>query len=63
MGHLMSMVLLTLVMALRLCTAQIDPSSYPDLERTISFSFYLAAAVCLPGLFLSVIRGRVHGID
>ncbi|MCH2355414.1 MAG: MFS transporter [Pseudomonadales bacterium] len=61
LGQLMSMVLFTLVMALSLGTAQIEPSSYPALERTISFSFYLAAAVCLPGLYLSVIRGRVHG--
>ena len=60
LGQLSSMVLVTLVMALNFGSAQIEPSSYPDLEKTISFSFYLAAAICLPGLFLSAVRGRIH---
>lgn len=60
LGQMASMVLVTLVMALQLGSSQIEPSSYPVLEQAISFSFYLAAGLCLPGLFLSVVRGRVH---
>jgi hypothetical protein len=54
------MVLVTLVMALNFGTAQIEPSSYAELEKTISFSLYLAAAICLPGLLLSAVRGTIH---
>jgi EmrB/QacA subfamily drug resistance transporter len=60
LGQLTSMVLVTLVMALNFGTAQIEPASYIELEKTISFSFYLAAAICLPGLVLSAVRGTIH---
>jgi len=60
LGQLSSMVLVTLVMALNFGTAQIEPSSYAELEKTISFSLYLAAAICLPGLLLSAVRGTIH---
>ncbi|MFT7472250.1 MAG: EmrB/QacA subfamily drug resistance transporter [Kiritimatiellia bacterium] len=60
LGQLSSMVLVTLVMAINFGAAQIEPSSYSELEKTISFSFYLAAAICLPGLLLSAVRGTIH---
>ncbi len=60
-GQMISMVLVTLSMALNLGSAQIQPSSYPDLERAISFCFYLAALLCLVGLVLSAVRGKLHG--
>ncbi|MCH7817243.1 MAG: MFS transporter [Proteobacteria bacterium] len=63
LGQMTSMVLVTLLVALNLGTAQIEPSSYPMLERAISSSFFLAAALCLPGVFLSVARGRVHALE
>ncbi|MBL4572554.1 MAG: MFS transporter [Gammaproteobacteria bacterium] len=63
LGQLSSMVLVTLVMALNFGAAQIEPSSYSELEKTISFSFYLAAAICLPGLLLSAIRGTIHSTE
>lgn len=63
LGQLSSMVLVTLVMALNFGAAQIEPSSYSELEKTISFSFYLAAAICLPGLVLSAVRGTIHSTE
>ncbi len=60
LGQMVSMVIVTLVVALQFGNAQIEPSSYPLLERTISFSFFLAAGLCLPGILLSMLRGRVH---
>ena len=63
LGQLSSMVLVTLVMALNFGAAQIEPSSYFELEKTISFSFFLAAAICLPGLVLSAVRGTIHSTE
>ena len=63
LGQLSSMVLVTLVMAINFGAAQIEPSSYSELEKTISFSFYLAAAICLPGLLLSAVRGTIHSTE
>jgi len=63
LGQLSSMVLVTLVMALNFGGGQIEPASYSELENTISFSFYLAAAICLPGLLLSAVRGTIHSTE
>ena len=59
-GQLSSMVLVTLVMALTFGATQIESTNYSELEKTISISFYIAAALCLPGLFLSAVRGTIH---
>ena len=60
LGQLFSMVLITLIMALTFGATQIEPANYFELEKTIRFSFYLAAGLCVPGLFLSAVRGTIH---
>lgn len=60
LGQMVSMVLVTLVVALQFGDAPIEPSSFPVLEQAISFCFFLAAGLCLPGIVLSLARGRVH---
>ena len=60
LGQLFSMVLITLIIALTFGATQIEPANYVELEKTIRFSFYLAAGLCVPGLFLSAVRGTIH---
>jgi len=63
LGQMSSMVLVTLVMAVTLGSVQIEPSVYPSLEQAISLSFFIAAVLCVPGLYLSASRGRLHSQD
>ncbi|MES3008278.1 MAG: MFS transporter [Pseudomonadota bacterium] len=60
LGQLTSMVLVTLMLTLFLGTEAISPSSHALLERTIHLSFALAALLCVPGIILSLARGRLH---
>ena len=60
LGQLTSMTLVTLAMGLLLGNADIRPQNYPQLEQAIRLSFSIAAALCVPGLLLSMNRGRVH---
>jgi EmrB/QacA subfamily drug resistance transporter len=60
LGQLTSMVLVTLSLAIILGSVQISPGYYAVLEKSIKFSFTLAALLCLPGLFFSLVRGRIH---
>ncbi len=61
LGQLSSMVLVTLVLALVMGNIPIEAGNYPLLEQAIRLSFGLAAAVCVPGIILSLRRGRLHG--
>jgi len=60
LGQLTSMVLITLSLAIILGSVQISPGYYAVLEKSIKFSFTLAGLLCLPGLFFSLVRGRIH---
>ncbi len=60
LGQLGSMVLVALAMSLLIGDRLIDSSTLPQLEQSIQFSFSLAAAICVPGILLSILRSRMH---
>lgn len=59
-GQLNSMVIVTLAFTLVMGNTPISPETYPQLARAISLSFSIGVALCLPGILLSLARGRVH---
>lgn len=60
LGQLNSMVLVTMVLSLVVGATAITPDNLPALERAIRLSFLIAALLCLPGIVLSLRRGRLH---
>lgn len=60
LGQLASMVLVSLMLALFMGNSGIEPDSYPQLASSIRFSFGVAALLCIPGIALSLARGRMH---
>ncbi len=60
-GQLSSMVIVTLAFTLVMGNNTVSPETYPQLARAISLSFSIGVALCLPGIVLSLVRGRVHG--
>ncbi len=60
LGQMTSMILVTLALAITLGPVQISPEYFPLLEQSIKFSFTLAALLCLPGLYFSLVRGQIH---
>ncbi len=60
LGQLSSIVLVTLAMTLIMGAAPLTPENYPLLQSAIQLSLGIAAALCLPGIVLSLVRGRVH---
>lgn len=60
LGQLNSMVLVALALNLTMGGVLIDEHSLPQLEQGITLSFTIAALICLPGLLLSLGRGRIH---
>ncbi len=60
LGQLTSMILVSLMLTLFMGNTAISPDNYPVLEQTISITFALAAILCLPGIALSLGRGRLH---
>lgn len=59
-GQMGSMGIVAMVFALTLGPVQITPEIYPQLDRALSLSFRIAAALCLPGIFVSLVRGRLR---
>lgn len=59
-GQLCSMMLVAFAMSLIVGDSVIDASNLPALEQAIRLSFSIAAAICLPGIFLSLTRGKMH---
>ncbi len=59
-GQMSSMMLVTLVFALMIGSVQIQPENYPALESAIRTIFTIAAALCIPGLYFSLARGRLR---
>lgn len=60
LGQLNSMVLVTLAIALMMGSTPISPESAPLLARAVDLSFTLGAVLCIPGIILSLVRGRMH---
>lgn len=60
LGQLGSMVLVALAMSLLIGDRLIDRGTLPQLEQSIQFSFGVAAAICVPGILLSILRRRMH---
>lgn len=63
LGQMSSMALVMLIFALTLGAARITPERYTELESAIRLSFTVAAILCLPGLYFSLIRGRMRPAD
>ncbi len=63
LGQLNSMVLVALALNLTLGSRVIDQSSLMQLEQGIALSFTIAALICLPGIVLSLRRGRIHSLQ
>jgi EmrB/QacA subfamily drug resistance transporter len=60
LGQLSSMALVTLVFALTIGPVEINPSNYGILNIAIRIIFTTAAIFCLPGIVLSLARGKVR---
>jgi EmrB/QacA subfamily drug resistance transporter len=60
LGQLNSMVLVTLSIALIMGNTPIGPDSAPLLAQAVDLSFTLGALLCIPGIVLSLVRGRLH---
>lgn len=60
LGQMNSMVLVTLVFALVIGQVEIKPENYAELQRAITICFSISAILCLPGIALSLARGKVH---
>jgi EmrB/QacA subfamily drug resistance transporter len=59
-GQLNSMVLVTLVLGVVMGNTVINAESLPQLAQAIDLSFWIAGFICLPGIALSLARGRLH---
>jgi EmrB/QacA subfamily drug resistance transporter len=57
-GQVTSMGIVAMVFALLLGPVQITPDIYPQLEHALRWCFGVSAAFCLPGIYLSLVRGR-----
>ena len=60
LGQLSSMALVTLVFALTIGPVEINPSNYGILNIAIRIIFTTAAIFCLPGIVLSLARGKIR---
>ncbi len=59
-GQMTSMVLVTLMFALMIGSVEIIPDNYPALENAIRTTFMIAALLCIPGIILSMARGKLR---
>jgi EmrB/QacA subfamily drug resistance transporter len=60
LGQTCSMGIVAMMFALTMGPVQITPAIYGDLARGIRLSFILCTALCIPGIFFSLVRGRVR---
>jgi len=60
LGQMSSMMLVALVFALFIGQVEIVPENYALLQKAIQISFSIAAMLCLPGLYFSIARGKIH---
>lgn len=59
-GQLVSMAIVTLAIGILLGEAAIERETLGNLQTAISLSYAVAALLCIPGIFLSLVRGRLH---
>lgn len=59
-GQMSSMILVTLMFALIIGTVEIEAANYDLLEKAIRMTFTIAAMLCVPGLYFSMARGKLH---
>ena len=59
-GQMSSMILVTLMFALFIGTVEIEASNFDLLEKAIRMTFTIAAMLCVPGLYFSMARGKLH---
>jgi len=59
-GQVSSMGIVAMAFALTIGPVQITPDVYPQLQDALTLSFSIAAALCVPGIYLSLVRGRVR---
>jgi len=52
------MVLVTLIFALIIGSVEINQENYVALENAIRIIFTIAAMLCIPGLYFSMVRGN-----
>ncbi len=60
LGQMLSMGVITLVTALVMGRLPIEPAHFDLLAQTIRVSFFVAAALCVAGIALSMARGQVR---
>ncbi len=59
-GQMASMIMVTLIMTLMIGPVEIAPENYAQLQNVIRITFVLAALICLPGIYFSLSRGKMH---
>ena len=60
LGQMASMGVVAMAFSLTLGAVQITPAVYPQLQWAVSLSLVIAATLCLPGIYLSLARGRLR---
>jgi MFS family permease len=60
LGQMLSMGVVTLILALRLGRVQIGPGNYDQLIHSMRIAFIVFAALCFAGIFASLARGRIR---
>jgi EmrB/QacA subfamily drug resistance transporter len=61
-GQVSSMGIVAMAFALTIGPVQITPDVYPQLQDALTLCFSVAAVICLPGIYLSLVRGRVRSV-
>ena len=59
-GQVRSMGIVAMVFAVVLGPVQITPAVYPQLQTALTLSLGMAAVLGLPGIYLSLVRGRMR---
>ena len=59
-GQLTSMVLVSVFFSIYIGSNEIVPDKYPQLEQLIQVTYTVATLICIPGLFFSLARGKLH---
>jgi hypothetical protein len=60
LGQMLSMGIVTLTFSLFIGRAQITPSYYPMLIKSIRVAFTVSTCFCVAGVFFSLYRGRLR---
>jgi EmrB/QacA subfamily drug resistance transporter len=61
-GQMLSLGLVTVVLALHVGNAQITPERYPAFLQAFRLAFIASGMLCFVGVFASFARGNIHGV-